>query len=161
FEFLDIDGKMYSVTVRDTIKNMTKITYAEPAKGEKVLVAKAAKAPVERSAMLLSESTRLTNEKVAKVSLTPRAFEKDKKEGRAGPRKSAVLEIEVGDFAYEGRFQVRVFAKKDASHETPLSDESFVGAFQVLDSHSKSTGKKHLFFVDVSPGVSRFFKLAP
>jgi len=161
FEFLDIDGKMYSVTVRDTIKNMTKITYAEPVKGEKLLAARAAKAPAERGATLLSESTRLTNEMVAKVTLAPRAFEKDSKDVRAGSPKSAVLEIEVGDFAYDGRFQVRVFAKKDASHETPLSDESFVGAFQVLDSHSTSTKKKHLFFVDVSPAVSNFFKLAP
>jgi len=116
---------------------------------------------VERSATLLSESTRLTNEKVAQVTLKPEAFEKDNKDVRAGTPKSAVLEIEVGDFAYEGRFQVRVFAKKDASHDTPLSDKSFVGAFQVLNSHSTSTKKKHLFFVDVSPGVSRFFELAP
>ena len=40
---------------------------------------------------------------------------------------AAAAEIEVGDFYYARRFQVRIFANKtDADKETPYSDEHFV-----------------------------------
>jgi len=165
FEFTDIDGKTVSVTVRDTIKNMNNVTYEESPRGSKLTVASADKAAAVRTAPLLAKTTRLTNDKPGTVTVAAKAMLKDSKDVRAGEPKSAVLEVVIGDFAYQGRFQARVFVnKEDATRETPLGDEHFVGSFQVLDSHSgKSERKdgKHRFFVDVSPTVSNFFKVAP
>lgn len=165
FEFRDVDGKLVSVTVRDTVKNMKSIKYQAPSAGDKLLVKGVDRAPAERSVGLLAERgepATLTNDKPATFTFKPEAFKKDGRDVRAGKPISAALEIQVGEFAYEGRFQVRVFAnKEDATHKTPLTDSHFVGSFQVLDSHRSAKGGTHRFFVDVSPGVSNFFKIAP
>jgi polyphenol oxidase len=165
FVFLDQSGKPVSVTVRDTIKNMTNVTYALAPRAPKLAVAKPDKAPQERSLTLSKEPTRLTNRPV-KFGVKDSAPKPDRRDVRAGKPVAAVLEIEVGDFSYSRRFQVRVFAnKEDADQKTPLTDKHFVGSFQVLDSHAgrggDRPGSKHLFLVDVSPGVSNLFTVAP
>jgi polyphenol oxidase len=165
FEFLDIDGKLVYVTVRDTIQKMKTVTYTAPATGPRLIAARPAAISKERSVTLAEGTIRLTDRPYA-VSKKAAALLAERRDIRAGNPVSAVLEIEVGDFFYARRFQVRVFVnKQDADRTTPLTDKHFVGSFQVLDSHAgPGRGRadaKHLFFVDVSPGASNFFKVAP
>jgi polyphenol oxidase len=167
FKFLDADGKMVSVTVRDTVKNMKNVTYTPPTEGRRFLApAQPKKVPREQSVTIAQEKTRLTDRPArfaVKMAALPR---KDRPDVRAAKPVASVLEIEVGDFYYSRRFRVRVFANKgDADQKTPLDDGHFIGSFQVLDSHAgpqrSRAGEKHLFFVNVSPGVSNFYKVAP
>jgi polyphenol oxidase len=165
FEFLDTDGKLVYVTVRDTIQKMKNVSYTPSAGAPRLLVEKPATPPKERSVTLAAMSIRLTD-RPRTISLKPEALLVERRDVRAGTSVSAILEIEVGDFLYSRRFQVRVFANKDdADRNTPLTDNHFIGSFQVLDSHAgpgrRRADAKHLFFVDVSPGVSNFFKVAP
>jgi polyphenol oxidase len=167
FEFLDVDGKRVYVTVRDTVKNMKNVSYTPPPEARQPLAAgRPRQVPQERSVVLSQETTRLTDKaaKLApKAAALPLPNQRDVREGKPV---AAVLEIEVGDFYYSRRFQVRVFANKpDADPNTRLDDEHFVGSFQVLDSHAgpdrSKPAEKHLFYVNVSPRVSNFFKVAP
>lgn len=166
-EFVDIDGKHVYVTVRDTVKNMNTVTYAVPAEPAKpVRAPKLDTKPRERSAVLSTEAIKLTD-KPASVTVKESALLDDaKSDVRAGRPAASILEIEIGDFHYSQRFAVRVFVnKEDADARTPLTDEHFVGSFQVLDSHTaverSRADEKHAFFIDVSAGVSTFHKVAP
>jgi polyphenol oxidase len=166
-EFMDVDGKHVTVTVRDTVKRMNTVTYASPADGLKLPRApKPANLPKERSAVLWSESIKLSD-KPATIAVKESAVLDDaKRDVRAGPPSAMILEIDIGEFQYAHRFAVRVFVNKDdADAKTPLSDEHFVGSIQVMDSHAGSErskpGEKHSFFIDVSAGVSNFINVAP
>jgi polyphenol oxidase len=163
YTFLDIDGKMKSVTVKDTLTNMSNINYSPPASAPALVAVRADRHPQERSAIVSEQKTRLSDKPetfkpAAKAMLTA-----DGNDVRAGTPGAAALEIEVGDFYYARRFQVRIFANKtDADKETPYSDEHFVGLFQALNSHAGGrTGGTHAFVVNVSPKTSTFFKVAP
>jgi polyphenol oxidase len=165
-EFLDTDGQPVYVTVRDTIKNMTNVTYASPEREAPALAVKGfEKPPQERSIAIAQQAARLTNKPVQFAPKEPAPLKVIEPDVRAEKPVAAVLEIEVKDFYYARRFQVRVFAnKEDADQKTPLTDEHFVGSFQVLDCYAgreRGGAGKHVFLVDVSPGASNFFKVAP
>ena len=83
---------------------------------------------------------------------------------RRGPAR-ALLEFEVGDVSYSGKFAVRVFVNKpDATLQTSTKDEHFIGTFGALDSHAgPARGEKEttaVFLVNVSREVSNFYKAA-
>jgi hypothetical protein len=167
FDFIDTDEKQVYVTVRDTIKHMKNVTYAlSPPTAELLKVAaERNKLPQGRSVVISQEPTKLTD-KPASFSPKAEALVAKKADVRAGKPVAAVLEIEVGKFYYSQRFQVSVFASKgEAVRPPPLDDEHFIGSFQVLDSHAGPTpgkeNEKNLFFVNISPGASNFFKVAP
>jgi polyphenol oxidase len=166
-EFLDIDGTHVYITVRDTIKSMNTVTYAvPPAPALPLRAPKPDKSLRERSAVLSSETIKLSDKPATLAVKATALLDGDKRDVRAGKPTSAILEIEIGEFQYARRFALRLFAnKEDADAKTPLSDDHFVGSFQVMDSHAgperSQPGEKHAFFIDVSPEVSNLFKIAP
>ncbi len=180
FNFRDVDGSLVSVTVRDTVKNMNTVSYAPPSAPTLLAAAtardaaRAASAPLRaRSVEVSRDETKLSNritvtfkgpeQPVARpAEVRARIAEGSPAQPVPGRLPVTVLEIEVGDFQYMGRFQVRVFVNKDDANADTLPDgDHYVGMFKVLDSHSGSRRVDervtHMFYVNVR---DEFYKVA-
>jgi polyphenol oxidase len=172
FVFHDFDGKPVSVTVAEILKEMAIVTYDPPqdavpdARNLPMVVREFPKqAPKPEAAPILGaarklEATPLTWSVEAKAELKPLLLRGDAKENPA----LSLLEVDVGALRYQGRLSVRLFVnKKDATIDTPVTDEHFVGVLSALDSHNGRHGEEekasHKFRVNVSKGVSNFYKV--
>jgi hypothetical protein len=167
WEFLDIDGKPVTVTNADTIKNMGNITYQLDDKTRKLLARLQAKpAPKEYSTVLAAEPIRAGNLPASVAVPAEKAKGKVLDDVRSGETTATFLEIEVGEYHYTGRFQVRAYAfQGGAGKKVPLDEEHFIGSFTVMDSHAgpnrSKAGDRHIFTLNVSKGLSNFYKVAP
>jgi polyphenol oxidase len=166
FEFLDVGAKPVYITVRDTIKAKSGVTYAPPSRAPAFLATLPERkaVPKERSVVISRKEAELTDKAVSFSPEAGAALQADKPGGRPAKPAAAVLEIDVGDFYYSSRFRVEVYASAGAAvRNPPLDEKHFVGSFQVLDSHAGVAGGNatHTFFVNVSPGASNFFTVAP
>jgi polyphenol oxidase len=95
FEFLDSDGKLVSVTVRDTIKQMGNITYQQPAETLELVAALKRETPPRERIVTLAEKTIKLSNKPETVTVEKLAVG-DKQDIREGKPVSAILEFDVG-----------------------------------------------------------------
>jgi polyphenol oxidase len=172
FVFHDFDGKPVSVTVADILKEMALVTYdppKNPMPDARNLVPdrpdmqkgppKPDAAPLLAAVRKL-EASPLTVKVEPKPELKPLLIRGDAKEHPA----PSLLEIEIGSVQYTGRLSVRLFVNKEnATIDTPVTDEHFVGLLSALDSHGGHHGGEdkasHRFHVNVSKDVSNFYKV--
>jgi polyphenol oxidase len=142
FNFYDVDGKPVSVTVRDTVEKMTNVVYQRPA----TVAARPAldlpkRAPTEHTLTVVDRPATLTDKPVSLTPVERRGDEKLPGVKAEGAPARALLEFEVDDVSYSGKFTVRVFVNKpDARLETSTKDEHFIGTFGALDSHAGPRG---------------------
>jgi polyphenol oxidase len=176
FNFRDVDGKMKSVTVEDTVRNMKNVVYREPQEQgprqtHRTLVAVAATLPKDSpqrgQSITVIDSPKATQGEP--ITLSAASREKSlatlQTRGSQEPTRS-LLVFELGDLQYEGKFYVRVFVnKEDADSRTSIEDEHFVGLFGALDSHAAHGGERPkattIFRIPLSRSVSNFYKVAP
>jgi hypothetical protein len=163
WEFIDTNGELVYITVADTIKNMGSVVYQYDDPTKKLLARLQAKpAPAEHSAVILSEALRSTNTPASFAVPAAKVLEKEI-DVRSGDTAASFLEIEVGEYQYAGRFQVRVYGTEGtAGQKVPQDEEHFIGSFTVMDSHAgpnKSRGgDRHIFYVNVSRGPEQFLQ---
>jgi Common central domain of tyrosinase len=175
FNFMDVGGKLASVTVNDTVTNMGNIRYLKPqAEGARksydllaAAVAGLPKKPMKaQSAIVVEKVTTITNKPVDIAVPEPAAkLMAVRQSGDKAPVRS-LLEFEAEGLSYAGKFYVRVFVNKpDADNDTSVEDEHFLGLFGALDSHAGLPAKDdktvYVFRVSVSKEVSPFYKLVP
>jgi len=167
WEFIDANGDLVYVTVADTIKNMGNITYQHDDRTNKLLARLQARPALqEQSAVIGAEAIKSANKPANFAVPAEKTVAKDQADVRSGDTVASFLEIEVGEYHYVGRFQVRVYAAQGvAGTKVALDDEHFIGSFTVMDSHAgpnkSSAGDRHIFYVNVSSGLSNFYKVAP
>ena len=125
FNFLDVDGKPVSVTVRDTVEQMRNIVYDRPALVAAEPARNVKEAPAERSETLVQKPAILTDKP---VSLAPVEVNGEAKALPARGEEAtahALLEFEVGGLSYSGRFSVRVFVNKPDAPTEQLIELAF------------------------------------
>jgi hypothetical protein len=123
-------------------------------------------APKEESVTVVDRPATLTNKPISLAPAERREELKRPADKGDKPPTRSLLEFEVGDVSYSGRFSVRVFVnKQDANLQTSIKDEHFIGTFGALDSHAGGArGEKEttaVFLVNVSGPISNFYKVAP
>jgi hypothetical protein len=158
--------------VRDIVKGITNITYAEPA-------AETLKQPVmltllqtvkRREPEEKSETVVETGGTVTSRPLTLNAASKPAtgalltEAASAAAHPLSVLEIETGPIAYTGKFAVEVFVNKpDANDKTSTNDPHYVGRLKALESEGRQdeAGKdvSHTFPIMLGRDNSNFYKL--
>ena len=180
FNFVDVDGTLKSVTVEDAARHMTNVVYQEPLeagprKTHRELVAVAAAmprkpgtrqaTPVKAAALAVVETPKSTRGEPINLAPAPQPAPLAAALGKAAPTR-ALLEFELADLKYTGKFYVQVFVNKDdADATTSIEDKHYVGTLVALDSHAAHhEGKPEattLFRMPISSSLSNFYKVAP
>jgi polyphenol oxidase len=165
YNFYDAaSGKEFSVTVADTVKRMTNVTYTGPEKDTLRVPGPARKqAPRATATTLIQKAVTLTGQPLKITTGETKELKAPPQRDKA-PAARALLEFDVTSIPFSGRFSVNVFVNKaDADAKTSVQDKHYVGSFGALDAHpgAPKRGREvtHKFLVDVSPDVSNFFKV--
>jgi polyphenol oxidase len=166
FNFRDVDGKLVSVTVKDTVENMTNVVYLRPTDVVRAPLNLPKGAPREQDVVVTQKPATLAVEPISLMPAEPSDQIKNVRAAGDNETVRSLLEFEVGGLSYAGRFSIRVFVNKpDANINTDIKDEHFLGTFGALDSHAGHAMKEKeasaVFVVNVSRQVSNFYKVAP
>jgi polyphenol oxidase len=147
YTFVDIDGSPVTVTVKDIITQMTNVTYAPPANTSLAALdlrpqaSKAAKkAPTAQSETLLPSASAdlLAKPLTLSVPAAPKVHALFAAQERGPTTGFAVLSIETGPIAYDGKFTIRIYVNQpDATRETRISDPHYAGRIHVLASEGR------------------------
>jgi len=172
YTFTDLDGSPVTISVRDIVKGLTNVTYAEPASTAPkpplmltLLQSVQRRAPAEKSETVVETGGTVTSKPLtlnAASSPATRTLFTEAVSAAAHPL--SVLEIETGPIAYSGKFAVEVFVNKpDANDKTSTNDPHYIGRLKALESEGRQdeAGKDvtHTFPVMLGRNDSNFYKL--